>query len=206
MYGGFAQVGFRGDLLAMIGRLRNVIFILVLGSVCTTLLLWIKGYTLPMIERYQEFRLKSSILEAAGVAYDSNNLDKVFHENIREMKNDGFIYYLSPDDSYIFEFEGRGLWGIIQGVITLDPDLETIENIRIISQEETPGLGGRISEEDFLVQFRGKKVSPRLSLILRRRATEVNEVDSISGASLTSQALIDMINESVLNFRQLLGR
>jgi len=190
----------------MKGKLKNLLFILILGSVCTSILLGIKGYTLPRIERYQEFKLKSSILEAAGVDYDRDTLDEVFSKDIREIREGEFLYYLSPNGSYIFEFEGRGLWGIIEGVITLNSDLETLENIRIISQEETPGLGGRIGEESFLAQFREKRVSPQLFLVLRRKATEANEIDSISGASMTSQALIDMINDSVLNFRELLGR
>ncbi len=190
----------------MPGKLKNLIFILILGSICTSLLLGIKGYTLPRIELYQEFKLKTSILEAAGLDYNKDNFDEVFRKNISEMTENGLVYYLSPSGHYIFEFEGRGLWGIIKGVITLNSDLETIENIKIISQEETPGLGGRIGEEVFLAQFRKKRVSPQLFLILRRKATEANEIDSISGASMTSQALINMINESVMNFRELLGR
>lgn len=93
---------------------------------------------------------------------------------------------------------------MINGVITLDADLETIKGIRIISQEETPGLGARIAEESYLNQYSGKKVSPQLIMVLRRKATAINEVDAISGASISSQALLDMINESVANFREIL--
>jgi len=187
-------------------KLKNLLFILILGSVCTSLLLWIRGYTLPRIEQYQELRLKSSILEAAGIYSSEDEVDKAFQKNIREMEKGGQIFYLSPNNHYIFEFEGRGLWGMIEGVITLNRDLETIENIRIVSQEETPGLGGRISEEDFLSGFKRKKTLPRLLLALRRKAVKANEVDAITGATMTSKALIDMINESVIDFRNTVKR
>lgn len=187
-------------------KLRNLIFILVLGSISAGLLLGIRAYTLPKIERYQEIRLRSTILEAAGLAYDETSLDEVFAGKIRTKEKNGFTYYLSPADLYIFEFEGRGLWGMITGVVTLKPDLESVENIRIIAQEETPGLGGRIAEEGFLSQFHDKKVSPRLVVALRQKATADNEIDAISGASISSLALVGMINEAVIDFRRILEK
>lgn len=186
----------------MKGRLKSIIFILVLGSVCTAILLGMKNYTLPKIEHYQQLRLKANILEAADVDYSESNLDDLFAKNIKKIEQESLTYYLSPDNLYISIFQGRGLWGMIEGVITLDSDLETIKSLRIISQEETPGLGGRISEKEFLNQFKGKKVSPKLYLALRKKAVRINEVDSITGASMTSQALIDMINEHVIDFRE----
>ncbi len=170
------------------------------------MLIGIERYTEPRIERYQELRLRSTILEAAGMKYDENNLNNVFNTNIREIKKHGFTYYVSPDGLYIFTFTGRGLWGMISGAISLMPDLETIENIKIISQEETPGLGGRIAEEGFLSQFKKKRFSPGLDLVLRKKAAGSNEVDAITGASMTSKALVDMMNEAVADFRKIVTR
>ena len=186
-------------------KIKNLLFILILGSACTLLLVGFRGYTMPRIERYHEMMLKSTIIEAAGIRYKKDVLEDAFKKYIRKMNKDGFTYYLSPDDLYIFIFEGRGLWGMITGAITMNPDLTTIENLRIISQEETPGLGGRISEEGFLKKFREKRVSPRLVMMLRTKAARHNEIDAITGASMTSQALIDMINESVIDFRTLMN-
>lgn len=186
----------------MKGKIKNLVFILILGSVCVGLLLGIRGYTTPIIKHQQEIKLKETVLVAAGIDFNEENLGQVFQSDIRKITRDGLIYYLSPDDRYIFEFKGRGLWGMIEGVITLDQDLETIESLRIVSQEETPGLGGRIGEEGFLSQFKGKKVLPALILALRKKATEENEIDAITGATITSQALIDIVNESVEDFRR----
>lgn len=185
----------------MKGKLKNIFFIMVLGSVSACLLLGIRAYTLPKIEQYEELKFKSTILEAAGIDYAENNLIDIFNKNVKEEKKGELIYYLSPSNHYIFEFEGRGLWGMIRGVVTLNSDLETIETIRIISQEETPGLGARIGEEGFLSQFKKKKVSPVLSLVLRQKAVKNTEIDTVTGASITSQALINMINKAVVDFR-----
>lgn len=189
-------------------KIMNVLFILVLGILSAFLLLKVEALTVEKIKQNRERELKNAILEAASIDYKENQVFQVFDKNIRKKTvktlDNEFEYYLSPDDLYIFEFEGRGLWGMIEGVMALKPDLETIKSIRIISQEETPGLGGRISEESFLSQFEKKKVSPQLPLILkvREKAKKINEIDAITGATMTSSALIDMLNKSVLHFRR----
>jgi Na+-transporting NADH:ubiquinone oxidoreductase subunit C len=186
-------------------KFKNLIFILILGSISTALLLGLRAYTLPQIERYQERQLKSAILEAAGEEYEAEYLEGTFARKIRK-REDKIIYYLSREDNYIYEFEGRGLWGMIRGLVTIKPDLETIENVKIIAQEETPGLGGRIAEDEFLGQFRNKKVSPRLGLSMRGKAAGASEVDAISGASISSKALIEIINDSVEELRREIKR
>ena len=59
---------------------------------------------------------------------------------------------------------------------------------------ETPGLGARAKDEEFLGQFAGK-VPP---LALRKADEEVtaSNVDAITGATVTSQAVVDAINEA----------
>jgi Na+-transporting NADH:ubiquinone oxidoreductase subunit C len=185
----------------MLRKLVDVLFILVLGTVSASALIGIRRYTLPRIERYQETKLKTTILEAAGISYDAGNVDEVFQKHITRVGRDTYEYYLGPNNRYVFEFRGRGLWGMIEGVIVLDQDTETLKAVRIVSQEETPGLGARISEASFLNQFAEKRISPQLNLVLRRKATESDEVDAISGATLSSEALVRIINESADNFR-----
>jgi Na+-transporting NADH:ubiquinone oxidoreductase subunit C len=185
---------------------KNLIFILILGSVAASLLLGIRAYTLPIIQRYEEQSLKRTVLEAAGIHYAEDQLEQTFRDKITKEERDGQVYYVSPDGLYIFEFEGRGLWGMIKGLISLRSDLETIDNIKVIAQEETPGLGGRIAEEAFLKQFQRKRFAPELILTLRRKAVKETEVDAISGASLTSKAFVEMINKSGKSFRRRLRR
>lgn len=185
----------------MIEKVKNVAFILILGCITTALLIGIKSFTMPIIKRYEDFMLKASILGAAGVAYERETIDAAFEDTIRTVTKNNMTYYVTPEGLYIFEFIGRGLWGMIQGVITLHPDLETIENIRIISQEETPGLGARITEDEFLNKFKNKKFSPALKLVLRKEKTEISEINAITGATMTSDLLIVMLNDAADLFR-----
>ena len=103
-------------------------------------------------------------------------------------------YYVTSDKQIIFEFHGNGLQGPIHGAISLMADMETIKGMTIIKQEETPGLGGRIGEAEFLERFKNKKLFPELSIVREGKASGINEVDGITGATLSCDALQDMLN------------
>ena len=86
--------------------------------------------------------------------------------------------------------------------ICVGPDLETIKGIEILDHAETPGLGGRMTEDEFKKQFIGKKLKPNISLVRGRESVEINEVHAITGASYTSKGIEDIINEAMKNFWQ----
>ena len=54
--------------------------------------------------------------------------------------------------------KGPGLWGGIEGILALEPDMKTIKGLTFYKQEETPGLGGEIAGSDFRDQFIGKRI------------------------------------------------
>jgi len=57
---------------------------------------------------------------------------------------------------FAVEQSGPGLWGTITIILAASAD-GVIRGIEIVSQNETPGLGGRIDEPVFKKQFVGKK-------------------------------------------------
>jgi Na+-transporting NADH:ubiquinone oxidoreductase subunit C len=86
--------------------------------------------------------------------------------------------------------------------ICVGSDLETIKGIEVLDHTETPGLGGRMTEEGFKEQFVGKKLKPRLSLARGRETVGPNEVHAITGASYTSKGIERIINEAMDTFWQ----
>jgi Na+-transporting NADH:ubiquinone oxidoreductase subunit NqrC len=86
--------------------------------------------------------------------------------------------------------------------ICVGSDLETIKGIEVLDHTETPGLGGRMTEEGFKEQFVGKKLKPRLSLVRGRETVGPNEVHAITGASYTSKGIERIINEAMDTFWQ----
>ena len=95
---------------------------------------------------------------------------------------------------------GAGLWGPIWGYVGFERDLNTIKAVCFGHKGETPGLGAKIADEpSFAEAFVGKTVGKGEILFEvvkpANRQTENNGVDAISGATITSQALGNTLNQ-----------
>ena len=84
--------------------------------------------------------------------------------------------------------------------ICVSPDLETVKGIEVLDHAETPGLGGRMTEDEFKRQFVGKKLKPKISIVRGKERVESNEVHAITGASYTSKGIENIINEAMKIF------
>jgi Na+-transporting NADH:ubiquinone oxidoreductase subunit C len=177
--------------------LRMILFVVILGTLLSAIILVVNSYTAPRIARNSELTIKRNVLEAQGIAYGQEDLEQVFDRNIDVVRKGEKTYYVLKNGDVAFEFNGNGLWGPIHGVISLQNDLHTIKRIMIIHQEETAGLGGRLAERSYLSNFDAKKFSPTIQIVNRRKAEKDNEVDGISGATMTSKAFEGLINGQV---------
>ncbi len=111
-----------------------------------------------------------------------------------ELSNDTGRYAVLEDGSRIgiaFMTQAIGYGGPIDILVGLGPD-HTLRGIRIISQQETPGLGARIVETGFLDQYVGLAVD---DLALRK---DGGSVDAITGATISSTAVTDRLREAIL--------
>lgn len=181
-------------------KLLDVLFIVVLGVVSVALLLAAQSYSAPAVKRFRETRLKTNILTAAGIPWTQADFPDVFEQRVTEQTRDGVAWFVA-DSLVIYEFKGRGLWGMIEGIATYDSAVSRIVGVRVLSQEETPGLGDRIKDAEYLVTYRGKTAAAPLELALRHKAEAENEVDAISGATLSSQALVSIVSEAARRLR-----
>jgi len=184
--------------------LRIIIFVIVMGTVSGALLVGVNAYTSSLISKNEEFKLKSSVLEALDISYNNTNVVKIFNEQVEIVSKDNNVYYKALDGSVAFEFHGPGLWGPISGIIGIEKDLKTIRKIKIVYQEETPGLGSRIAERDYLSQFKNKEIFPKLIFMPEGKAAKKNEVDAITGATGSSRAFERLINDSVKKYSSIL--
>jgi len=115
-------------------------------------------------------------------------------------------YYQAVKDStllgYAFEISGSGLWGTIKALIAVTPDFSRIVNIEILDQNETPGLGGRITEDWFKKQFQNKplvfdKKFKKYKLVAEDARPSDFEIIQITGATFSSKAVVNIIYEKV---------
>ena len=97
--------------------------------------------------------------------------------------------YLAKDESgnvstIILPIQGYGLWGIMYGFLALDKDTKTVKAIKFYKHTETPGLGGEIENPKWTATWSGKSLP--IDLVKGTAGSDVNKVDGLSGATLTS--------------------
>lgn len=97
----------------------------------------------------------------------------------------------------ILPISGTGYGGPIEAMIAIGEDMNTVAALAIMSHAETPGLGARIDEPAWRQQFAGKPIAdetgtPRLA-VARGAATTEFEVDAITGATRTNNAITRML-------------
>src|SRR5690606_36367457 len=103
-------------------------------------------------------------------------------------------------DTIILPFRGKGLWSTMKGLVILEKDLNTIAGLGFYEHAETPGLGGEIDNPSWQAQWVGKKVynedgEPAISVVkAKNQALEAYQVDSLSGATLTSNGVSNALH------------
>ena len=181
-------------------------FVLVFGIFWATALVAVDTWTSPRIEKYLLEKKQKKVLEALVIPYELETLEQIFTTNVTPKEIDGKTIYKAEDGSVAFEFSGSGSQGPLRGVMALSSDLQAIKGIAIIQQSETPGLGSRVLESDNLSNFRDKKIVPELLIVPSGTASADNEVDAITGATLTCVALEKLLNKNAEQATALIGQ
>lgn len=110
--------------------------------------------------------------------------------------------------SVVFYAEGKGLWSTVKSYVGLEPDLETIRGVTFFGHKETPGLGGECSKPWFQKNFQGKKLGedgdPLPFEVVKGKAAEgaVDEVDGMSGATITGKGIERFLNKIYRTYNQ----
>jgi Na+-transporting NADH:ubiquinone oxidoreductase subunit C len=178
-------------------KILMIVFVLALGSILTAALVAVNYLTAPVIEKNEEIATKSSILKALSISFEPDQVEETFANKVKQRQRNGTTYYVAEDGNIAFPYSGSGLWGPIEGIVAIQPNFETLEGVTISRQEETPGLGSRITEPQYLAQFEGKRFAEGLKLVQPGRSSADNQIDSITGATMTSEAFVKILNENI---------
>lgn len=185
---------------------KIIIFLVITSTLCTLLLAGAQfGY--EKASAIFNVRLYGTILELFGIEAAEEETEKVFLENFEIRTIGSTVYYISTNvekGAVVFKAIGAGLWSQVELLLAFSPDFEKMYGLRVISQAETPGLGARITEIEFLERFRGVEIRPELKVV--KFASRPNEVDAITGASVTSRSVEKIINRGVVEMDQAFGR
>lgn len=103
---------------------------------------------------------------------------------------------------------GMGFADKIRAVVGLSADAETITGLKVIENVETPGLGNKVageprSESDkvWADQYKGLSAGMETTVVKRTPVKGKNEVQAVTGATISSKAVADLANKAIQRVR-----
>lgn len=189
-------------------KLSGILF-LVAGIAAGTLAFY-NAFTKPEIDKLNarlEAEAKQYVLEGM---FKPGEMDDLYYEEVDVEVNGRQEKFWKvkksashPDHkAFVFLTRQRGFDGIIETMVGTDKNLK-INRIKVINHSETPGLGAEVStvrygedEPYFETWFKGKSA---LKVVVEKDdPSSEDRVQSITGATITTKAICDGINEMAL--------
>ena len=147
------------------------------------------------------------VCEAAEDFVNEDSVDQAVAATAGQVYGSGFGR-ASIDEAYLGrDADGNTVGGVVRvttadgfdGNISLAVGLDVtgaVNGISFTELHETPGMGMRVDEEEFKAQFAGRKVDA-FTLNKAGGSTEPEQIDTISGASTTSGAVVNAVNAAL---------
>ena len=138
--------------------------------------------------------------EVEGSAFDVD-LGKEIKKDVNTQLLPLFISEVDGATRYIIPLRGKGLWGPIWGFIALEDDVNKVYGVVFDHEKETPGLGAEINTPMFQEPFAGKTIfegevfTPIKVIKGGPKEGDMHGVDGISGGTITSNGVSDMLSE-----------
>lgn len=182
-----------------------IAYMFVVTAAFSTVLIGFAKLTEDRVQANEQVMFERAVLEAfpeidvPPTAQINQRFTELFE--ISETAAGAYVYRKDGQlAGYAVPVSGKGFWAPIRGVVGVSKDLTTITGISFYDQNETPGLGARITESDFREQFEGLTVGPIDKPIGIRPASVTPaeyEVHAIAGATQTCVRLEVLINDAL---------
>ncbi|MBR3644951.1 MAG: RnfABCDGE type electron transport complex subunit G [Lachnospiraceae bacterium] len=132
---------------------------------------------------------------------DENNSNKDINAKIdsvvtaldKDGKSIGYVITVTDSEAY---------GGDIRFTVGISNE-KVIKGISFLSIKETPGLGMRADEDEFKNQFKNKSVD--YVKYTKSGASSDNDIDALSGATITSNAVTNGVNAAIYCFYYITG-
>ena len=181
------------------------VYITALVTVIAVVLTLVSTGLKPRRDHNKEAEKYQQILRAAGHDIDRSKAVDAFSKLAVPLTEDGRKYKVvcaDGNNGIAVRLDGKGLWGPIWGYAVLTEDGTTVKGVAFDHKSETPGLGAKITEESFMKSFEGKRLYDNNGNFVSVRVlkagkdpeiAEENRVDAISGATITSRGVDEMM-------------
>ena len=190
----------------------TITYSVIIVVIVAFLLAFVSQTLKPMQDVNVELDTQKQILNSLNL----RNLDNAaasakYKEVVKSVKEkDGMKYYeceINGEKRTVYTVKGMGLWGGINGYIAVNADNNTIYGVYFNHEGETAGLGAEIKDNvKWQQKFQGKKIHKNgaegiaLGVVKDAPADDENNVDAVTGATLTSNGVDKMLKDGLSKF------
>ena len=200
-----------------VSTFRLVATLAIAGALAGLLIVLVNLHTKPIIDKYKAEQLQLAVYEVLpGVErYDTfylvdNALSQTLPEGAKE--SEFKRVYVGRDDNG--EVTGvaisrgeSGFQDVIMVIFGHDPVSGKLSGMKILDSKETPGLGDKIFKDmDFVDQFFAGPETPIVGVKIGAGKGAANEIDMITGATISSKAVIQIINNALEEWKPILDK
>lgn len=154
------------------------------------------------------YTLTKEKIQASEEKTEKEALTAVLKEASSFVKEKDYYKGLNSENDvigYAFIGSGKGYSSTLRIMIGIDIECN-IKGIKILSQQETPGLGARVDSvavgETLWDVLRGKKIVTKEPWFQAQfRDKKLDEVQAITGATITSDAVVEIVKEAIDKFK-----
>jgi len=184
--------------------LRLVLTLAVAGLLSGIAIIGIYESTLPTITankarelREAVFKVLPGVTQMQALVYRDDELVVV-----PEPDKDEPVVYGGYDDEgqfmgYAVPAAGPGFQDTIALLYGYKPGEQIVVGMEVLESRETPGLGDKIHKDmDFVGEFKALVIEPEIVAVKKGTKTSNNQVDAITGATISSKAIVRIINEA----------
>ncbi len=192
----------------------KLVFTLVFaGVIAGVLLVFAFHATLPAIEAHKAEVLRAAIGEVlkGPARYETlyvlpEGISATLPSGAREKDFEKVFYGFDAQDTpigFALVAMGPGFQDQIKLIFGFDPRAGRLLGIKVLESKETPGLGDKIEKDaSFRTQFEGI-AAPLLGVKKGEKSAE-NEIEMITGATISSRAVVRNLNQAVTRLQPLL--
>lgn len=200
-----------------VSTFRLVATLAVAGALAGLLIVLVNQHTKPIIDKYKAEQLQKAVYEVLPGVERYNTfylVDDALSLNLPEGAKESEYkrIYVGFDDSskvngVAISRGESGFQDVVQVIFGFDPANGKLLGMKVLDSKETPGLGDKIFKDmAFVDQFFAEPDTPLIAVKAGAGKGQPGEIDTITGATISSKVVIDIINHGLEEWKPLIDR
>ncbi len=200
-----------------VSTFRLVATLAIAGAVAGLLIVLVNQHTKPIIDKYKAEQLQKAVYEVLPGVERYNTyylvddaLSFALPEGAKESEYKRIYvgYDTSSQIKGVAISRGEsGFQDVVQIIFGFDPATGKLLGMKVLDSKETPGLGDKIfKDQAFVDQFFAGPETPLVGVKAGAGKGKPNEIDTITGATISSKVVIDIINHGLEEWRPVIDK